>query len=63
MTQQELYECPQCRGMMVTSKDKRYWECKCGNKILIKKQGVEKKHYDHNENKRTTIKKISSRIE
>ena len=57
MISQELHECPQCKGLMVMSKDKRYWECKCGNAILIKKVGIEKRQIENTENKRTTIKK------
>jgi len=41
--QTEFMECPQCGGVMVISKDKRYWECKCGNAIIISKvKGIEK---------------------
>ena len=57
MTQTELHECPQCRGLMVMNKDKRYWKCKCGNAILIKKQGIEKRYIESIENKQTTTKK------
>ncbi len=60
---QELHECPKCKGLMTMTKDKRCWECKCGHTIIITKQGIEKRQIENNENKRTTTKTISSRME